>query len=127
MNEDTLELLVPFAFFLLIGVSLWMVLHFRARKALEVQQTLRMALDKDADLTPELLERLGVDNRQHPQKDFRNGIAWIMVATGIALFGFFIPDPSNNAFKALLAIAALPLAAGLGYLAMYRFARSQPA
>ncbi|WP_193161755.1 DUF6249 domain-containing protein [Microbulbifer hainanensis] len=127
MNEDTLELLVPFAFFLLIGVSLWMVLHFRARKALEIQETVRFALDKGVELSPELLERLGVDNSQHPQKDFRNGIAWIMTAVGIALFGFFIPDPSHNAFKAMLAIAALPLVAGLSYLVMHRMARHQPA
>ncbi|WP_346837531.1 DUF6249 domain-containing protein [Microbulbifer sp. SAOS-129_SWC] len=125
MNEDTLELLVPFAFFLLIGASLWMVLHFRARKALEIQQTVRMALDKGIELTPELLEHLGADNRPHPQQDLRNSIAWIMVAAGIALFGFCIPDPSHSAFKALLGIAALPLAVGLGYLAMYRVADRQ--
>ncbi|SHF17590.1 hypothetical protein SAMN04487965_1551 [Microbulbifer donghaiensis] len=127
MNEGTLALLVPFGFFLLVGVSIWLVLHFRAKKDLEIQQTVRMALDKGAELTPELIEQLGASNKPHPLQDVRRGIVWITVAVGIALFGFFVPDPSNHAFLALLAIAMLPFAIGLGYLAMHLFSRQQPA
>lgn len=127
MSEGTLALLVPFGFFLLVGVSIWMVLHFRARKELEVQQTVRMALEKGAELTPELIEQLGASNKPHPLKDVRRGIVWITTALAIALFGFFVPDPSNHAFLAFLAIAMLPFATGLGYLALHRFSRRQPA
>lgn len=127
MNEDTLALLVPFGFFLLVGTALWMVLHFRNKRSLEVQQTLRIALEKGMQLSPELIDQMGASNKPHPLKDVRRGIVWIAVAAGTALFGYCIPDPSNQAFAAILAIAALPLAIGLAYLAMHRFTRTQVA
>jgi len=127
MNEGTLALLVPFGFFLLVGTSLWMVLHFRNKRSLEVQQTVRIALEKGVQLSPELIEQMGASHKPHPLKDVRKGIAWIAVAVGVALFGYCVPDPSNEAFSALLAIAALPLAIGVGYLAMHQFARNQAA
>ena len=127
MNEGTLALLVPFGFFLLVGVSLWMVLHFRTKRSLEIQQTLRIAMDKGLELSPELIDQMGASNKPHPQKDVRKGIVWIAVAVGSALFGYCVPDPSNHAFSAILAIAAIPLAVGLGYLAMHRFTRTQAA
>ncbi|SDJ96575.1 DUF6249 domain-containing protein [Microbulbifer yueqingensis] len=127
MNEATLALLVPFGVFLLIGVSLWLVLSYRARKNLEIHNTVRLALDKGVDVTPELIERLGANNQPHPLQDLRRGIVWIATAVGIALFGFLVPDPSNHAFLALLGIAALPCAIGFGYLAMHQFSRQRPA
>lgn len=127
MNEGTLALLVPFGFFLLIGISLWMVLHFRNKRSLEVQQTLRIAMEQGMQLSPELIDQMGASNKPHPQKDVRKGIVWIAVALGIALFGYCVPDPSNHAFSALLAIAAIPLAIGLGYLALHRFTRAHAA
>ncbi|WP_078082811.1 DUF6249 domain-containing protein [Microbulbifer mangrovi] len=125
MTEDTLALLVPFGFFLLVGTSLWMVLHFRNKRSLEVQQTVRIALEKGMPLSPELIDQMGASNKPHPLKDVRRGIVWIAVAVGMALFGYCVPDPSNQAFAAILAIAALPLAVGLGYLAMHQFARNK--
>ena len=127
MNEGTLALLVPFGFFLLIGTSLWMVLYFRNKRALEVQQTVRMAMENGMQLSPELIEQMGASNKPHPLKDVRRGIVWIAVAAGMALFGYCVPDPSNHAFFAILAIAALPLAIGLAYLAMHRFTHTQVA
>ncbi|MCK7598558.1 DUF6249 domain-containing protein [Microbulbifer sp. CAU 1566] len=127
MNEDTLALLVPFGFFLLVGMSLWMVLHFRNKQSLAIQETVRIALEKGMPLSPELIDQMGANNKPHPLKDVRRGIVWIAVAVGMALFGYCIPDPSNQAFSAILAIAALPLAIGLGYLAMHQFARNQVA
>ncbi|WP_237055630.1 DUF6249 domain-containing protein [Microbulbifer sediminum] len=127
MNESTLALLVPFGVFLLIGVSLWLVLNFHAKKNLEIQNTLRLALEKGVELTPDLIERLGANKKPHPLKDLRRAIVWIAVAAGIAAFGIFVPDPSNQAMYALLAVATLPFAIGLGYLGMHLFSRQQPA
>ncbi|WOX06898.1 DUF6249 domain-containing protein [Microbulbifer pacificus] len=126
MNEDTLALLIPLGFFLLIGMSLWMVLNFRAKRNLEVQQTLRLALDKGVELPPKLIEQLGASQR-HPQQDMRRGIVWMACALGMALLGFFVPDPSNQAFLAMLGVAAIPFSIGLAYLAMYHFSKPQPA
>lgn len=120
MNEATLALLVPFAFFLLIGTVVWMVFHFRNKANAQLQETIRLAMDKGNELTPEMLDRLG-NPKPHPAQDLRKGIVWVAVALGLALLGFFSPDPSGNAFKGMLAVAALPFMIGLAYLVMYKF------
>lgn len=126
MNEDTLALLIPLGFFLLIGLSLRMLLTFRAKRTREEQQTLRLALDKGVDLPPNLIEQLGA-GQYHPQRDMRRGIVWIASALGLASLGFFAPDPTNNAFMGMLGVAAIPFCIGLAYLTMYHFSKSQPA
>nr|WP_255775279.1 DUF6249 domain-containing protein [Microbulbifer sediminum] len=102
-------------------------MNFHAKKNLEIQNTLRLALEKGVELTPDLIERLGANKKPHPLKDLRRAIVWIAVAAGIAAFGIFVPDPSNQAMYALLAVATLPFAIGLGYLGMHLFSRQQPA
>ena len=119
MNEGTLALMIPYAVFLLIGLVIWMTLHFRHKSKAEIQQTIRLAMDKGNELTPELIAQVGTKPR-HPQRDLRLGTALIAIALGLALMGFFVPDPSNSAFQAALAVAAIPLMIGLAYLAMYR-------
>ncbi|WP_323847191.1 DUF6249 domain-containing protein [Microbulbifer magnicolonia] len=120
MNEGTLALLTPFALFLLVGSGLWMILHFRHKSNAEAQQTIRLAVDKGNDLTPELVKQL-VNRAPHPKRDIRFGTMWIAVAIGLALMGVLVPDPSNHALRGLLSIAAIPLMIGIAYLAIYRF------
>lgn len=125
MNEGTLALLIPHAVFLLIGLIIWMALYFRHKGKVEIQQTIRLAMDKGNQLTPELITRLGKRPR-HPQRDLRFATACIAIALGLALMGFLVPDPSNNAFQATLALAAIPLMIGLAYLVMYRLSERNP-
>ena len=60
---------------ILLGVFFW--LRYRARS--DMQQTIRLALDKGQELSPELVDRLG-----HPKasknRDFRLGVIWLAVA-----------------------------------------------
>ena len=68
---------------ILLGVFFWF--RFRARR--EMQDTIRIALDKGLELSPELIDRLG--NPKPPKdRDFRLGIIWVAVALGFALFSF---------------------------------------
>lgn len=119
MNEGTLALLIPYAVFILFGTVIWMALHFRHKGKAELQQTIRLAMEKGQEITPDLLGRTGKEPR-HPQQDVRLGTAWIAVALGLGLMGFFIPDPSNTVFQVALAVAAIPLVIGLAYLVMYQ-------
>ncbi|WP_237066049.1 DUF6249 domain-containing protein [Microbulbifer guangxiensis] len=123
MTEGTLALLIPFAFFALVGLLAWMVLYFRQRKNLEVQQTIRMALERGHELAPGLIEQLG-NGAAQPKRDTRIGIIWIAVALGMAMMGFFAPDPTGNAFKGMLAMGSIPLMIGIAYLLMSRMARA---
>ncbi len=114
------EFWIPIVMFISVAavliVGLW--LRFRSRDAM--QQTIRMALDKGHELTPEIIDRLG-----HPKagkyKDLRLGIIWLAIALGLALIAVAVPDPSGHALRGTLAGAALPFAIGIGYLVMYVF------
>jgi hypothetical protein len=101
---------------ILVGVFFW----FRYRARREMQDTIRVALDKGQELSPELIDRLG-----HPKapkdRDFRLGIIWLAIAIGIALFSFAIPE--EEAMQPLLGIAGFPLVIGVAYLILNRFAK----
>ncbi len=101
---------------ILLGLFFW----FRYRARRETQDTIRIALDKGHELSPELIDRLG-----HPKKpkdrDFRLGIIWIAVAIGIAMFSFAIPE--EDATQPLLGIAAFPFVIGIAYLILNKFAK----
>lgn len=100
---------------ILLGLFFWF--RFKARR--EMQDTIRLALDKGHELSPELIDRLG-----HPKKpkdrDFRLGIIWIAVAIGLAMFRFAIPEEDATP---LLGIAAFPLVIGIAYLILNKFAK----
>ena len=104
--------------FISVAAVLIAVFWFRWRARDGMQQTIRMALDKGHELTPEIIDRLG-----HPKdskyKDLRLGIIWLSIAGGLALIAVAVPDPSGHALRGTMAGAALPFAIGLGYLVIY--------
>jgi len=101
---------------ILLALFFW--LRFKSRQ--DTQDTIRAALDKGQELSPELIDRLG-----HPKapkdRDFRLGIIWLAVAVGIAMFGFVIPE--EEATRPLLGIAGFPCAIGIAYLVLNKFAK----
>ena len=115
------EELIPIAMFLGLTVVFSLLIWFRYRSRREMQETLRVALDKGQDLTPEIIDRLG-HPKAAPDKDLRLGVIWLAVAAGLALCGFFIPDPSGHALQGILATAAFPFAIGVAYMILHFFA-----
>ncbi len=97
-----------------VGLIIW--LRYKGRN--DTQQTIRMAIDKGQELTPELIDRLG-----HPKpaknRDMRLGVIWLAVAGAFGIFGQAIPDDEANTI--LLGIAAFPLFIGVAYLIIWRF------
>ncbi len=100
----------------LLAVFFW----FRYKTRQSMQDTIRVALDKGQELSPELIDRLG-----HPKapkdKDLRLGVIWLAVAIGFALLSFGIPE--EEAMGPLLGVAAFPGAIGIAYLILHKFAR----
>jgi len=97
---------------------------FRSRARGDLQQTIRSAIDRGQDLTPEIIDRLGSQKRPKDQ-DLRLAMIWLALAIGLAVCGFFIPDPSGYAFRGCLAGAAFPFCIGVAYLIMWRFAENE--
>ena len=113
------EELIPIVMFIGVTVVLVTLFWFRYRARREMQETIRMALDKGHELTPEIIDRLG-----HPSpgkfKDLRLGAIWMSLAIALALCGLAVPDPSGHALRGCLAGAAFPFAIGVAYLLLYR-------
>lgn len=112
------ETLIPIVMFSGLTIVFCTLFWFRYRARREMQETFRIALEKGHELTPEIIDRLG-----HPKaskdKDFRLGVIWLALAVGLVLIGFAVPDA--DAFRGLLASAALPFAIGTAYLILHRF------
>ncbi len=116
MNEEW----IPIAMFAAIALIFFLVLYFKHRNRAEMQQTVRLALEKGTELTPDIINRLG---QPEPSKnrDLRAGLIWTALAVGLVLCGFAVPDPSGHALRGCLAGAAFPYAIGVAYLVMWRY------
>lgn len=116
-----IEELIPIALFAAIALIFFIVLYFRHRSRAEMQQTIRLALERGNELTPEIINRLG-EPEPSKNKDLRLALIWLALAVGLALVGVAAPDPSGHAVRGTLAGAAFPFAIGVAYLIMWRFA-----
>lgn len=111
---------VPIIMFIAMAFVVSLFFWFRLRARSEMQQTIRAAIEKGQELSPEIIDRLG--NPTPPKdKDLRLALIWLALAAGLALSGFFAPDPTGTAFRGTLAGAAFPFCIGVAYLIMWRF------
>ena len=79
-----IEEFIPIALFIVTAIIFWVVSHFRFRSKAEMQQTIRLALEKGTELSPELIDRLG-EPEPGKNKDLRRGLIWMALAIGLAL------------------------------------------
>ena len=111
---------VPIVMFIALAIVVSLFFWFRLRARSDMQQTIRSAIEKGQELSPEIIDRLG--NPTPPKdKDLRLALIWLALAAGLTLSGYFAPDPSGHAFGGALAGAAFPLCIGIAYLIMWRF------
>jgi Domain of unknown function (DUF6249) len=117
------EEFIPISMFIGLTVVVSLFFWFRFRTRGDMQQTIRAAIERGQELSPEIIDRLG-----HPQapkdRDLRYALIWLALAAGLALCGVAVPDPTDNAMRGLLAGAAFPFCIGVAYLIMWRFTES---
>ena len=118
MNEE----MIPIVMFISVAVVFVFWFYFRHRSRMETQQTFRMALDKGTELSPEFIKHLG-EPEPSKDRDMRRGLIWLSLAVGLVLIGVAVPEP--DAFRGLLAGAALPFCIGCAYMIMYRYGTKQ--
>jgi len=112
---------VPIVMFLGLTVIVSLFFWFRFRGRSEMQQTIRTAIDKGQELTPELVESLGSPQRPVKDKDLRLALIWVAIALGISLFGFAMSSIEEDVFHIMLGISAFPFMIGLAYTIMWRY------
>jgi hypothetical protein len=102
---------------LTIIISLFFWFRYRARG--DLQMTIRAALDKGLELTPELIDRLG-SPQPAKDKDLRLALIWLAIAVALVLIGFAVSFYAIEALYGVLAGAALPACIGIAYLIIWR-------
>jgi hypothetical protein len=112
--------MIPISMFMGLTVVLCLFFWFRYRTRNDMQSTIRTAIDKGQELSPEIIDRLGTP-KAPKDRDMRLALLWIAIALAMGVFGFVIPDDDNEAQQILFGIAAFPFFIGLAYLIMYRF------
>lgn len=115
------EELIPMVFFATVALIFFLVLYFRQRSRADMQQTIRLALERGTELTPELISRLGAPAEPSKNRDLRLSLIWFALAVGLVLIGLATAQFAIESLYGCLAGAALPFAIGVAYLIMWRY------
>jgi hypothetical protein len=104
--------------FLIIGGGLIFVFISQYKREQLRQMTLQKAIEKGYELTPELLEKLGLDIDQG-QRDYRRGILVTLFGATALVVSLLIDLPGHTR-QTYHYLSTFPLIIGLGYLFVWR-------
>ncbi len=111
---------VPIIMFTGLTVIVSLFFWFRYQGRGDMLATIRAAIEKGQELSPEIIDRLG--NPAKPRdNDLRLALIWLAIAAGMALCGVEVSHFAVEALYGLLAGAAFPVCIGVAYLIMWRF------
>lgn len=109
---------IPISLFVCLAVVLIFWAWYRHRTQAGLQETIRTALDKGFELTPEMIESLG-QPKPRPHSDLRRSLVALAIGVGFIAFGFILDE--EDAVRPLVAVGAFPILIGIAYLLMWRF------
>ena len=102
---------------------------FRSRERLEMQKTIRAAIEKGQPLPNEMIDAISRDIRTMPSpaRDLRAGIVWLGFAAGLVglAYAFGYSEDASNAFWPFIGFACIPGFIGLAYLVVAIFNRGR--
>ena len=108
---------IPIVAFVVIGIVSIMVTYFRHKTRMGTEKTIRLALEKGNELSPEMLERLA-NPKKGTGADLRRGMVSVALGIGFVIFGFMVDD--EEAIRPLIGIAMFPMFIGFAYLILWR-------
>ena len=122
MNSGNLALLIPIVVptvtMLVIGGTIALITYFRFRRRREVQETIRVVIEKGQELPTEFLETISSPkDRPKKDQDLRRGVVLTAVGLGIGAFGFLVGE--DDAVGPLMGIGSIPLLIGLALTALW--------
>ena len=119
------EIIVPTVFFgSIIGV-VWLVSYFNSRKRLTIHETLRHAIDKGQELSPDLLEKMSLVT-DPVRADLRRGVLFLAFGAAFAVLGTLIGMEESEAITPMLGVATFPIFMGIAYIGLWAFSRGKP-
>ena len=116
MEEEGLW--VPIGSFIAFTIVFVTVVYFKHKTRLETQRTIRIALEKGSELSPDFIKGLG-DPEPPKDRDLRRGLIWTAIGIATALFAVVLDEA--DAIGPLLGLSSFPTLVGVAYLAMWRF------
>ncbi|MCY4156829.1 MAG: DUF6249 domain-containing protein [Gammaproteobacteria bacterium] len=124
MDPANLALLIPILAItvpiLALGGIIGLITYYRFRRRRDVQETIRIAIEKGQELPTEFLETISTPEKEaKPRKDqdLRRGVVLIAVGLGIASFGLLVGE--DDAVGPLMGIGSIPFLIGAGLTALW--------
>ncbi|ALL13311.1 DUF6249 domain-containing protein [Caulobacter henricii] len=114
---------VPIILFIVIGAIVIVPIWLKSRERLEMQTTLRAAIDKGQPVPSEVIEALTRNVKVAPTSlsDMRAGVIWMAAGIGIAGFSYFGDFGDHDFHQPGIGVACIPLVIGLAFIILSFF------
>jgi len=118
------DVMVPVVLFLTPAVIVWIVSYFNSRKRTTIHETLRHAIDKGQELSPDLLEKMSLVT-DPVRADLRRGVLFLAFGAAFGVLGALIGMEESEAIRPMLGVAAFPVFMGIAYIGLWAFGRGK--
>jgi len=112
------EVLVPIVLFATVPLIIWAVSHYRYKARVKSSEIMKAMVDKGDQLTPEIIQSLGVKPQNH-HGDLKTGLILVAIGLATVLFGGVIPE--DEAQQVFGGLAMFPLLVGIAYIGFWFF------
>lgn len=119
------EIVVPAIIFGSIVGIVWLISYFNSRKRLTIHETLRHAIDKGQELSPDLLEKMSLVT-DPVRADLRRGVLFLAFGAAFAVLAAIIGAEEAEALNPMLGVATFPIFLGIAYIGLWAFGRGKP-
>ena len=118
------EILVPISIFAAVVAIIWLFSHYNYKKRLTAHETLRLAVEKGQEVSPELVERMSYLN-DPAKSDLRRGVLLIAFGVAFMILGSIVPHDEPEAMRGIIGISSFPIVLGFAYLGLWRFSHDR--
>jgi hypothetical protein len=111
------DTMIPITMFIVLGFAVLGYFYWNHQNRVTIMKTVEKAMDKGAELTPELLIQLGAAGDPRI-RDMRRGIVFLSLGVAGGLCSLFFADP--EIVNGIRAGTVFPLMLGIGFLIVWK-------